>query len=60
MVKVLWTDFAIEDLRSIHAFIAQDSKVYADRFIEKVITRVEQLEAYPQYGRVVPEFNSDS
>jgi toxin ParE1/3/4 len=60
MVKVIWTEFAIEDLRSIHAYISQDSKVYADRFIEKIITRVEQLETYPQSGRVVPEFNVDS
>jgi addiction module RelE/StbE family toxin len=60
MVKVIWTEFAIEDLRSIHAHIAQDSKVYADRLIEKIITRVEQLETYPQSGRVVPEFNTES
>jgi len=57
MVKVIWTEFAIEDLRSIHSYISQDSKVYADRFIDKIITRVEQLEIHPQSGRVVPEFN---
>jgi len=57
MVKVIWTEFAIEDLRSIHSYISQDSKVYADRFIDKIVTRVEQLEIHPQSGRVVPEFN---
>lgn len=58
MVKIVWTDLAIEDLRSIHEFITKDSKRYADRYIEKLITRVDQLENFPKSGRVVPEFNS--
>ena len=60
MVKVIWTEFAIEDIRSIHTFISQDSKVYADRFIEHIISRVGQLETLPKSGRVVPEFNVDT
>ncbi len=60
MVKIIWTEFAVEDLRSIHDYISKDSKVYADRFIEKVISRVDQLETNPQSGRIVPEFNTDS
>lgn len=60
MVKLIWTEFAVEDLKSIHEFISQDSKVYADRFIEKIISRVDQLEHYPQSGRIVPEFNKES
>lgn len=59
MVKVIWTDFAIEDLRSIHDYISQDSKTYADRFVEKLISRVDQLEYLPNSGRVVPEFNNE-
>lgn len=60
MVNVIWTQFAIEDLRSIHTYISQDSKVYADRFIEKIISRVGQLEIHPQSGRIVPEFQIDT
>lgn len=60
MVKVIWTEFAVEDLRSIHTYISQDSKVYADRFIEKIINRVEQLETHPQSGRIVPEFQIET
>lgn len=58
-MKVIWTDFAIEDLRSIHDYISQDSKTYADRFVEKLISRVDQLEYLPNSGRVVPEFNNE-
>jgi toxin ParE1/3/4 len=60
MVKIIWTDFAIEDLRMIHDYISKDSKTYADRFVDKIIRRVDQLENFPKSGRVVPEFNSET
>ena len=60
MVKLIWTEFALEDLRLIHEYISVDSNRYADRFIEKLINRVDELENFPKSGRVVPEFNSDS
>ncbi len=60
MVIVVWTDFAIEDLRSIHEYISKDSKRYADRFVEKLLERVGQLESFPKSGRIVPEFNQVS
>ena len=58
MVKIIWTEIAIEDLRLIHEYISYDSKLYADRFIEKIINRVDQLENFSKSGRVVPEFDS--
>ena len=58
MVKIIWTDFAIEDLKSIHEYISKDSKRYADRYVEKLMTRVDQLENFPKSGRMVPEFNA--
>jgi len=59
MVKVVWTDLAIEDLKSIHEYISKDSKFYADRFVAKLINRVDQLETHPQSGRIVPEFGKE-
>jgi addiction module RelE/StbE family toxin len=58
MVKIIWTEIAIEDLKLIHEYISNDSKLYADRFIEKMINRVDQLENFPKSGRIVPEFDS--
>jgi toxin ParE1/3/4 len=60
MVKIIWTEFALEDLRLIHDYISKDSKVYADRYIDKLISRIDQLEKNPNSGRVVPEFNIES
>ena len=47
MVKIVWTDLAMEDLKSIHEYISKDSKLYADRFVTKLINRVDQLKTIP-------------
>jgi len=60
MVNIIWTEYAIEDLRLIHEYISKDSKRYADRLVEKIIERVDQLENFIKSGRVVPEFNSEA
>jgi len=60
MVKIVWTDLAIRDLKSIHHYIALDSKFYAKRFVTKLISRVDHLEVFPNSGRTVPEFNNIS
>ncbi|QOI96628.1 MAG: type II toxin-antitoxin system RelE/ParE family toxin [Flammeovirgaceae bacterium] len=59
MVKVVWTELAVADLKSIHEYISKDSKLYADRYINKLIYRTNQLEKYPQSGRIVPEFGKE-
>ncbi len=59
MVTVIWTEVALADLRSIHASIAKDSKVYASRLVDRIVTRVGQLQQFPRSGRVVPEFGQE-
>ena len=56
MVKVVWTDLAIEDLKSIFDYISQDSRHYAFNQIQKIQDRVDQLANFPESGRIVPEF----
>lgn len=60
MAKIIWTELALEDLKNIHNYIAKDSLVYANRVIEKIILRIDQLKSFPKSGRVVPEINNDS
>ncbi|TDQ16338.1 plasmid stabilization system protein ParE [Algoriphagus boseongensis] len=57
MVEIFWSDLAVNDLKSIHSFIQVDSKFYADRQIQKIIKRVDQLVNFPDSGRIVPEFS---
>ena len=57
MVEIIWTEYAMEDLKLIHEYISKDSRVYADRQVDKIIKRVDQVSSFPKSGRVVPEFN---
>ncbi len=58
MVKIIWTEIAIEDLKIIYSYISRDSKKYAEKLTNKIIERIEQLENFPNSGRIVPEFNN--
>lgn len=60
MVEIKWTARAKKDLKQIHLFIANDSLLYADRFVAILFERVEILENFPNSGRVVPETNDKS
>jgi addiction module RelE/StbE family toxin len=60
MAKINWTSKSIKDLKSLHDYIANDSKIYAIRFVSRVIERVEQLIEFPESGRVVPEKEDNS
>jgi len=56
-VRVVWTDTAKRNLRTIHDFIAQDSPTYAKRMVDRLTSRSKQIGAFPLSGRVVPEFD---
>jgi addiction module RelE/StbE family toxin len=60
MVKVIWTDSAIQDLNDIGDFIARDSQRYAELTVEKLFYSVDLLEEHPRLGKMVPEFEDDS
>ena len=53
---VHWTETAIKHLTAIYHYIAQDAPLYARRVTDKLIRRTEQLAAFPQSGRQVPEY----
>ena len=55
-MKVHWTDTALEHLRAIHAYIAQQSPDYAQRIVDRLTRRSQQIASFPLSGRAVPEF----
>ena len=59
MVKVTWTDQALDDLDSICLFIARDSIQYAKLFAIRAFEATDRLELFPKSGRVVPEINRE-
>jgi addiction module RelE/StbE family toxin len=55
MVKVTWTNQALDDLEAICLFIARDAPSYAKLFANRVFESTERFEQFPLSGRVVPE-----
>jgi len=58
MVKVRWTDFALENLIAIGDYIERDSYVYAQLTVNSLFNSVDILEQHPFAGRIVPEFSN--
>ncbi len=56
MVKIIWTEQAVDDLDAICLFISRDSFHYANIFAQKIIESIERLQYVPLSGRIVPEF----
>lgn len=56
MVKIVWTELSISDLKEIFMYIADDSLRYASITVNKIYQRVQPLNDNPLIGRIVPEF----
>lgn len=54
-LSVEWTERALADLRAINEYIASDNPVAAERWVGKLIAKVEAAARLPLAGRVVPE-----
>lgn len=57
MAKMKWTPQALDDIEAISNFIARDSTYYAGIFTVEVFEAVENLDLFPESGRIVPELN---
>ena len=44
---------------AIHEYIARDSPVYAQRMIDRLTRRSEQIAGFPLSGGMVPEYEAD-
>ena len=52
---VEWTVPAKQDLKSIHDYIARDSRLYAKKVSLELVEKTEKLNIFPEIGRIVPE-----
>ena len=55
MVKIIWTQRSITDLKSIAEYISKDSVKYASLTIERIIDVTKYIETNPRIGRMVPD-----
>jgi len=58
-VKIHWTNTALDHLLAIYEYIAQDSSVYAQRTVDRLTRRSEQIATFPLSGHTVPEYETE-
>jgi len=57
---VIWSEPAKADLRSIHDFIAHDSRHYAKQVTQDIAAKTDRLNELSRRGRVVPEIGNEA
>jgi toxin ParE1/3/4 len=57
-MKVVWTDLAKQHLQLIFDHIEPQSEIYAQRAVNKIVSRADDLGTFPEMGRIVPEYNN--
>lgn len=57
MVKIVWTEASINDLKEIFEYISEDSVRYADLTVNKIYQKAQVIAVDPCTGRIVPIFN---
>ncbi len=58
-MKVIWSPLSVERTMEIAKYIALDDRTAAEKWIESIFRRVEQLESFPRSGEIVPETNRE-
>ena len=58
-MKIIWSPLAIDRASEIAEYIAQDNPSAAERWINTVFSKVEQLKSSPEIGRIVPEIRNE-
>ncbi len=58
MTDLIWSPQSVADVEEIRAYIAVDSKLYADLTVQRIVAAVERLRMFPDSGRIVPERSS--
>ena len=57
-MKIIWSPLAVDRALKIADYIAQDKPSAAEKWINTVFSKVEQLKSSPEIGRIVPEINN--
>jgi len=58
-MRIIWSPLAIDKVSEIADYIAKDKSSAAEKWINTMFSKVEQLESSPEIGRIVPEINNN-
>jgi len=53
--QVVWSPKAIEDVKALASYIANDSAAYSAAVVRKILDITSKLNSFPLSGRIVPE-----
>jgi len=59
-VKVLWSPLAVERVTEIAQYIARDNPAAAEAWVNTIFSKVGDLKAFPESGRLVPEISNEN
>lgn len=54
-MRIEWSEPAMQDMATLRDYIASDSPTRSQFFIQRLFGHVENLQAFPELGRKVPE-----
>jgi toxin ParE1/3/4 len=54
-MKIIWSPLAVDRVSEIAAYIAQENAAAAEKWVDAVFRKVEDLQRFPESGRIVPE-----
>ena len=57
-MRIVWAPLAVDRATEIVEYIAQDKPSAAEKWVNTVFSKVEQLKSAPEIGRIVPEINN--
>ena len=57
-MKIVWSPVALDRASEIANYIARDKPSAAEKWIDTIFSKVEQLKTSPEMGRIVPEINN--
>jgi len=58
MAQIIWTEPALDDLNDIAEYIAVSNLYAAKQLVEKVFSKVQRLEQFPDSGRIPEEISN--
>ena len=56
-MRIIWSPLAVDRASEIADYIAQDKPSAAEKWIDTVFSKVEQLKSSPEIGWIIPEIN---
>jgi plasmid stabilization system protein ParE len=59
MVRIVWTELSVFELKDIYDYIAIDSKRYAKNQVDRIKAKTLVLKTMPESGRIVPELENN-